>query len=100
LNDASDRQIVPGIFVTSSGTATVAPSLTAVLFDLAVKLEELTVHPVDVEHVLAAVVLAARQGELDPNTPLSSDDPALVEILEGHVNAVFERFGGKLGTDD
>jgi hypothetical protein len=96
----SEHQIVPGISVTSSGQATVDPTLTEVLFDLAIKLEEPTNLPVDVEHVLAAVVLAARTGELDPNTPLSSEDPALVEVLVGHVKNVFERFGGKVGRDD
>ena len=100
MDNTSEHQIVPGISVTSSGQATVDPSLTDVLFDLAIKLEEPTNLPVDVEHVLAAVVLAARTGELDPNTPLSPDDPALVEVLVGHVKTVFEQFGGKVGKDD
>ena len=100
MNNNSDQQIVPGIFVTSSGQATVDPSLTDVLFDLAIKLEEPTNLPVDVEHILAAIVLAARKGELDPNTPLSSDDPALVERLVDHVKTVFEQFGGNVGMDD
>ena len=100
MDNTGDQQIVPGISVTSSGQATVAPSLTDVLFDLAIKLEEPTNLPVDVEHVLAAIVLAARKGELDPNTPLSPDDPTLVEILVGHVKTVFEQFGGKVGKDD
>ena len=97
---STERQIVPGISITSSGQATVDPSLTDVLFDLAIKLEEPTNHPVDVEHVLAALVLAARKGELDPNTPLSSDDPVLVEVLVGHVKTVFADFDGKVGTED
>ena len=97
---STERQIVPGISVTSSGQATVDPSLADVLFDLAIKLEEPTKLPVDVEHVLAALVLAARKGELDPNKPFSSDDPALVEILVGHVKTVFEQFGGQVGRDD
>jgi hypothetical protein len=96
----SDHQIVPGISVTSSGQATVDPSLTDVLFDLAIKLEEPTNLPVDVEHVLAAIVLAARKGELDPNTPLSSEDPALVAVLVGHVKTVFADYHGKVGRDD
>ena len=100
VDNTGDHQIVPGISVTSSGQATVDPSLTVVLFDLAVKLEEPTNHPVDVEHVLAAIVLAARKGELDPNTPLSSDNPALAEILVAHVKTVFEKFDGKVGRDD
>ena len=49
----SHQQIVPGISVTSSGQATVDPSLADVLFDLAIELEGPTNLPVDVEHVLA-----------------------------------------------
>jgi hypothetical protein len=100
MEGESEEQIVPGISVTSSGQATVDPSLADVLFDLAIKLEEPTNLPVDVEHVLAAIVLAARKGELDSNTPLSSDDPALAEVLAAHVKTVFADYGGKLGTDD
>lgn len=100
MDNSDDQQIVPGISVTSSGQATVDPSLTDVLFDLAIKLEEPTNLPVDVEHVLAAIVLATRSGELDPNKPLSSDDPTLAEILAGHVKTVFTDYGGKVGTDD
>ncbi len=100
VSDSSDQQIVPGISVTSSGQATVDPSLADVLFDLAIKLEEPTNLPVDVEHVLAAIVLAARKGELNPNTPLSSDNPALVEGLVDHVKTVFADFDGKVGMDD
>ncbi len=96
---STEQQIVPGISVTSSGQATVDPSLANVLFDLAIKLEEPTNLPVDVEHVLAAVVLAARNGELDANTPLSSDDPALVDILMVHVKTVFADYDGKVGRD-
>ena len=94
-----EKQIVPGISVTPSGQATVDPSLADMLFDLAIMLEEPTNLPVDVEHVLAAIVLAARKGELDPNTPLSSDDPALAEVLASHVKTVFADYGGNVGMD-
>ena len=100
MNDSGDQQIVPGISVTPSGQATVDPALTEVLFDLAIKLEEPTNLPVDVEHVLAAIVLAARKGELDPNTLLSSDDPALAAVLVDHVKTVFSDYDGKVGMDD
>ena len=80
--------------------ATVDPSLAEVLFELAIKLEETTHLAVDVEHVLAAIVLAARKGELDPDTPLSSDDSALAEVLAGHVKTVFADYDGKVGADD
>jgi len=100
MNSSDDQHIVPGISISSSGQATVDPLLVDVLFDLAIKLEEPTNLPVDVEHVLAAIVLAARSGELDPNLPLSSDDPALAGVLAGHVKTVFADYGGKVGTDD
>ena len=95
-----DRQIVPGITVASTGQATVDSSVANVLIELALKLEEPTNLPVDVEHVLAAIVLAARNGELDSNASLSPDDPALTDCLEVHVKAVFSQFGGNVGADD
>lgn len=81
----SQQQIVPGISVSSSGQASVDPSLADVLFDLALQLEGSTDLPVDVEHVLAAIVLAARNGELAPDKPLSSNDPSLEDILAIHL---------------
>ena len=99
-NNGDDEQVVPGISISPSGQANVNSSLTNVLFDLAIKLEELTQRPVDVEHILAAVVMAARQGELDPNTRLSSEDPALAAVLIKHVKTVFAEYDGKVGMDD
>jgi len=95
-----DRQIVPGIIITSSGHASVVPELTDVLFDLALRLEEPTSLPVDIEHVLAAIVLAVNQGELDSDTVLSASDPSLAKILEGHVKKIFAEYDGHLGEDD
>ena len=99
-NNGDDEQVVPGISISPSGQATVDSSLTNVLFDLAIKLEEPTQLPVDVEHILAAIVMAARQGELDPNTRLSSEDPALAAVLINHVKTVFAAYDGKVGMDD
>lgn len=95
-----DQQIVPGLSVSSTGQATVALALADVIFDLALKLDETMPLPVDVQHVLAAIVLAARNGELDPNTRLSADAPALVAILAKHVTTVFAKFDGNVGMDD
>ena len=96
----NDQQIVPGLSVSATGQATVDPALADVLFDLALKLDETMPFPVDVQHVLAAIVLAARNGELQSNTRLSSDDPALAIILAKHVTTVFVKFDGKVGMDD
>ena len=97
--DYTDR-VVPGISVTPSGQASVDPSMSDVLFDLALKLEEPSDLPVDIEHVLAAIVLAARQGALDPETPLSAEDPTLVDTLLPHVRTIFEKYNGTVGDDD
>lgn len=96
----SHQQIVPGITVTSSGQATVDPSLADVLFDLAIKLEGPTNLPVDVEHVLAAIVLATRSGKLDANTPLSSDDAAVADILAFYMKTVFAEYGEYVGMEE
>lgn len=54
MSNSGDEHIVPGITVTSAGQSAVDPSLPDVLFDLALKLEQPTDLPNDVQHVLAA----------------------------------------------
>ena len=60
VNGNQDQQIVPGISLSTSGQATVDPALTEVLIDIAIKIDDMSKFPVDVEHVLAAIVMAAR----------------------------------------
>lgn len=95
-----DQHTIPGLAISPSGEATIDPNLANVLFDLALKLDEMLPFPVDAQHVLAAIVLADRTGQLDPNTELSSDDPGLAAILAEQVTVIFEKFGGKVGWDD
>ena len=95
-----ELQIAPGVKVTATGQAIVDPSLTDVLCDLAITMEELTSLPVDVEHVVAALVLASRAGQFDPATRVASDDSALVTVLTEHVKTVFTMYGNSVGTDD
>ena len=89
MKTSGDQRVVPGIMVSVSGEATVDRSMSEVLFDLALQLEDPTKLPVDVQHVLAAIVLAARSGELDPDTPLSANDHGLLAVL----TPPLERFG-------
>ena len=98
--NSDDQQIVPGLSVSTTGQATVDPSIADVLFDLAIKLEETTTLPVDVQHVVAALVLSGRNGELDPTTPRSPDDPVLAAMWAGQLKTVFAVYGGKVGMDD
>lgn len=96
----SDQPVVPGISISAAGQATVDQSMTEVLFELALQLEGPTGHPVDVQHVLAAIVMAARRGALDPATRLSADDPSLLLVLVPHIKTVFAQYGGVVGQDD
>ena len=89
----SDRQIVPGISVSPSGQATIAPSIKDVLFDLAIALEEPKNLPVDIEHVVAALVLAVRNNEIEVNKDLSANDQKLIGVLAVHVKSVFALYG-------
>ncbi len=100
MDDRSDQQIIPGISLSPTGQATVDPALADVLFDLGIQLEEITKLPVDVEHVLAAIILAARNGQLNQCTRLSSSDLVLQEVLADHVGAIFAKYDGKVGRDD
>ena len=100
MTNSDEQQIVPGLSVSTTGQATVDPSIADVLFDLAIQLEETTKLPVDVQHVVAALVLSARKGELAPQTPLSSDDPVLLAVLAAQLKTVFAVYGGKVGRDD
>lgn len=96
----ANQQIVPGLSISASGQATVDPSMHEVLFDLAIALESPTGLPVDMEHVVGALVLAGRKGELDTGEALSAEDASIVSRLVPHVRAVFALYGGKLGQED
>ena len=100
MKDKHEQQILPGISLSQSGQATVYSALTNVLIDIAIKIDDSSKFPVDVEHVLAAIVLAAGSGLIESETELSSADDALISVLTEHVGTVFERFGGKVGLDD
>ncbi len=100
MDDGGDQQIIPGIFISPTGQATVDPTLADVVFDLAIQFEEIVKLPVDVEHVVAAIILAARNGQLNQCTRLSSSDLVLQEVLADHVGAIFTKYDGKVGRDD
>ena len=100
MDDDQDQQLVPGISLSKSGQATVDPTLTEVLIDIAIKIDDLSRFPVDVEHVLAAIVLAVRSGSIGTDTEISADNDTLMSALAEKVETVFEKFGGKVGMDD
>lgn len=100
MNDHQDQQIVPGISLSTSGQATVDPALTEVLIDIAIKIDDMSKFPVDVEHILAAIVMATRSGSIGTDTEMSADNGTLISALAEHVETVFKTFGGNVGTED
>ena len=86
--------------MSTSGQAKVDPALTEVLIDIAIKIDDDSKFPVDVEHVLAAIVLAAQSGSVAAETDLSSDNEPLMSALAENVETVFRKFGGRVGTDE
>lgn len=100
MDDDQDQQLVPGISLSTSGQATVDPALTEVLIDIAIKIDDLSRFPVDVEHVLAAIVLDVRSGAIGTDTEISADNDTLISALAEKVETVFEKFGGKVGRED
>jgi len=83
------EKIVEGIELTSTGEAKIAQGMSETLMDLAIALEGPTGLPVDIEHVVAALIMASRAGQLNGYDQLSADDTALLNCLRPHVEAIF-----------
>ncbi|TWU47028.1 hypothetical protein [Rubripirellula reticaptiva] len=92
------NEIVPGIKIDSTGHAMVDSSMQDILFDLALALEAPTNLPVDMQHVVAALMLASRDGHVNAETAIRADDATLIETLVPYVKSVFQVFGGELGA--
>ncbi len=93
-------EILPGLAIDARGQASVDKSMGNLLIDLAIHLEDAVPSPVDVEHVLAAMVLAVRAGEINAGTPLRTDNPELVGALRGKLAVVFDHYGDRLDSVD
>ena len=97
---ADDRRpVAEGVTITPSGEVSVDEGLTEILLDLAETLEDRTGRPVDVEHVVAAVVLANRAGKIGSDRRLRTGDDLLLMALAPQIEAVFERYGGLVAED-
>lgn len=100
MTDEDEHQILPGITLSKTGQATVDPTATKNLIDLAIEIDDRSRHPVDVEHVLAAIIMASREGVLPESTDLAHANSELKTCLAQYVELVFEKFGGNVSKDD
>ena len=91
-----ERVIASGIRLSESGEVSVDGPAGRALFDLAIALEDATPHPVDVQHVLAAIVLAERDALIDDSTRLMPDDPSLQRIICDYLPRVFKQYDDQL----
>ena len=92
--------IVKGIRMTPEGEVSVDPKVDEVLFDLAIALQGPDDTPVDVEHVVAALILASHKGEVPNDYELRERDKALQAILKPHVRTIFNRYGGQVCDEE
>lgn len=100
MASSNAQQLIPGITLDASGQANVDGPMGQRLIELALALEAYTRDPVDVQHVLAAIILAVRRRELASGQPLPPTDPQLCGLLVRHVNALFARHGGRVARDE
>ena len=90
------EQIVEGVSIDRQGSVRVAEGMQQDLCELAISLQEITTHPVDVEHVLAAVVMAVRDGKLERASTLTNESQEINAVIARYVNILFARHGGKV----
>ena len=91
--------VAEGVTISRDGEVSVDEGLTDTLLDLAETLEARTGRPVDVEHVVAAVVLANRAGKLGSDRRLRTGDDLLLMALAPQIETLFAKYGGVVAED-
>ena len=94
------EEIVNGVTIDRQGLVVVAEGMQQVLCSLALKLQDQTPHAVDVEHVLAAVVMAVRDGKLARNSSLDSFCKTELDILQRYIDVLFQRYGPNITEEN
>ena len=93
------EEIVGGVTIDRKGTVVVAEGMQQVLCDLALQLQDQTPHAVDVEHVVAALVMAVRDGKLKRNSCLDEFRESEIDTLQRYIDVLFQRYGADIATE-
>ena len=96
----SAEQIVVGVTIDQLGTVVVSEGYQQTLCDTAIELQEGSPYAVDVEHLLAALVMAVRDGKIPRNDPLDRHNPEQLRILSRYIDILFQKYGGKVNPED
>ena len=91
MNGDAFRQVVPGIKVRADRRPVVDSALQQVLDRLVLDISHDVHLPVEIDHLLEAIVTAAENGELPADLELSRADAAVRMILAPHVRRVFKQ---------
>lgn len=94
--DDDSISIVQGIAMTPTGEVSIDPHLDEPLCDLAIAMQGPDDLPVDVEHIVAALILASREGKVPSDYELKARDRSLKAILRPYVRMIFQRYNGKV----
>lgn len=86
--------------MTHDGEVTIEPALDEALCDMAIDLQDDGDNPVDVEHVVAALILASRAGHIPSDYRLRPKDKPLRALLRPHVRTIFQMYGGKVCEEE
>ncbi|MEM9646558.1 MAG: hypothetical protein AAF989_16315 [Planctomycetota bacterium] len=96
-SSTEEEQIVSGIMLDDQGQAIIRRDMQEVLLDLSLALEDQTGMPVDVQHVVASLVLAVRDEKLRRDAELHGSDQDLINILCPLAKQIFQDHGDLLG---
>ncbi len=94
----ANEAIVEGITLDKSGTVHIESDLEQTLCDVAIELQS-DDRPVDVRHVVAALVMATRDGKIDRATRLGDLTDEQSRVLSRYVGVLFQQHGGSISDD-
>jgi len=100
MKKPSPEPIVEGVTIDRLGTVIVSEGHQQTLRDTAIALQDAIPYPVDVEHVLAALVMASRDGKIPRTATIDSENQEHIRTLSRYIEILFQKHGGKVTGED